>query len=255
MPKIVTREQMYIIELEASELGLSYTDMMENAGIAVCETITSRFEDITDVNVILAIGPGNNGGDGLVSARLLAAFGAHVNVVTVIDSNNNVENFEKAINAGVEVVQIDLDDNLNVLKDKIAEADVFVDAVFGIGARVPLDDHVVKFFSTVSDILDHHDILCVAVDCPSGMDCNTGEVDDNVLEADITVTFGAAKIGHFLFPGADVVGELVLADIGLPINLPALEAIDLDLAVDDEILDLLPHRQSNSHKGLSLIHI
>ena len=80
MPKIVTREQMYIIELEASELGLSYTDMMENAGIAVCETITSRFEDITDVNVILAIGPGNNGGDGLVSARLLAAFGAHVNV-------------------------------------------------------------------------------------------------------------------------------------------------------------------------------
>ncbi|HCU99296.1 MAG TPA: hypothetical protein DGM69_08130 [Chloroflexi bacterium] len=249
MPKIVTREQMYIIELEASELGLSYTDMMENAGIAVCETITSRFEDITDVNVILAIGPGNNGGDGLVSARLLAAFGAHVNVVTVIDSNNNVENFEKAINAGVEVVQIDLDDNLNVLKDKIAEADVFVDAVFGIGARVPLDDHVVKFFSTVSDILDHHDILCVAVDCPSGMDCNTGEVDDNVLEADITVTFGAAKIGHFLFPGADVVGELVLADIGLPINLPALEAIDLDLAVDDEILDLLPDRQSNSHKG------
>jgi NAD(P)H-hydrate epimerase len=92
--------------------------------------------------------------------------------------------------------------------------------------------------------------LRVAVDCPSGLDCDSGALDANALRADLTVTFAAAKRGQLAFPGAEAVGELVVADIGLAgLNLPALDAVPLTLATEDLVRGLLPARPRNAHKG------
>ena len=89
----------------------------------------------------------------------------------------------------------------------------------------------------------------MAVDCPSGFDCDSGALDENLLPADVSVTFGAAKVGQFRFPGADVLGELVLADIGWPPDLPALAGVHLELASAAQVGAMLPERPRDAHKG------
>src|SRR5881227_780321 len=86
--------------------------------------------------------------------------------------------------------------------------------------------------------------------CPSGLDCDTGALDPQALPADLTVTFAAAKRGQFAFPGADAVGELVVADIGIDdLKLPALDNVKITLATGDLARSILPPRPRNAHKG------
>jgi NAD(P)H-hydrate epimerase len=89
----------------------------------------------------------------------------------------------------------------------------------------------------------------IAVDCPSGLDCDTGEVGDLTLPADETVTFGAVKRGQVLFPGAGLGGALHVADIGLPKKLPARDAIKLEMPTGADIRALLPPLPPDAHKG------
>ena len=101
MPKIVTVEQMHMLESEAVSCGVSYDHMMEMAGSAVFEHICARITDISSKSFVVVAGPGNNGGDGFVVARLLAASGASVNVFTINTTDNNADNataqYEKVI--------------------------------------------------------------------------------------------------------------------------------------------------------------
>jgi NAD(P)H-hydrate epimerase len=129
-------------------------------------------------------------------------------------------------------------------------ADVFVDALFGIGVRLPIKGRAADILVAAGEALRGREkVLRVAVDCPSGFDCDSGALDENLLPADVTVTFGAAKVGQFLFPGADVLGELVLADIGWPKDLPALAGVDLELASAAQVGAMLPERPRDAHKG------
>ena len=91
--------------------------------------------------------------------------------------------------------------------------------------------------------------MVIAVDCPSGLDCDTGEIDSVALRADLTVTFAAAKYGQLTFPGAGHVGELIVAGIGTPPNLPEMAETTPLLVSGSDAAAMLPARQSNSHKG------
>jgi NAD(P)H-hydrate epimerase len=89
----------------------------------------------------------------------------------------------------------------------------------------------------------------VAVDCPSGLNCDTGELDRLALPADLTVTFAGPKRGHFIFPGAAACGELVVADIGISPELPEVAAVALELVTAERAAEMLPRRPPDGHKG------
>ncbi|HCU81465.1 MAG TPA: bifunctional ADP-dependent NAD(P)H-hydrate dehydratase/NAD(P)H-hydrate epimerase [Chloroflexi bacterium] len=249
MPKIVTVEQMHMLESEAFSCGVSYDHMMEMAGSAVFEHICERITDVPSKSFVVVTGPGNNGGDGFVVARLLAASGASVNVFTINTTDNNADNQQKALLAGATVITPEDDYEMETYIREIRRANVFIDAIFGTGARVPLKSVAAKMLRIASVELDGREVLRVAVDCPSGLDCDTGVVDDNTLYADVSITFGAAKIGQLIFPGANAVGELVLADIGWPSDLSALDSIQLNLASGADVGSMIPERSRDSHKG------
>src|SRR5262249_49560720 len=147
---------------------------------------------------------------------------------------------------GLLVVDAENDQRWRVLKNLIGGVTVLVDAVFGTGARLPISGKPAELLKQVSRFLEERDSpppLTVAVDCPSGLDCDTGAVDPVALPASVTVTFAAAKRGQLAFPGAEAVGELVVADIGLQgLKLPELENVRLELADEDWVKTQLPAR-------------
>ena len=250
MPKIATVKQMRALEAAADSHGVSYARMMELAGAAVFETVRARVEALSGARVVILAGLGNNGGDGLVAGRLLAEAGAIVQLFTLSPRDSGDENLRKALRAGVEVDDCKSDAGRKQFGGVMRGADVFVDALFGTGARLPIKGRAADLLAAAGAALRGREgVLRVAVDCPSGFDCDSGALDENLLPADVSVTFGAAKVGQFLFPGADALGELVLADIGWPPDLPALAGVDLELASAAQVGAMLPKRLRDAHKG------
>lgn len=266
MPKIVTVEQMRAIEAASDAAGHSYAAMMELAGQAVAERILQKNVQ----KVVVLVGPGNNGGDGLVAARYVKEISPESEVSCYLLKPREDEVFQAAQKAGVFIADFENDKQNRVLKNLVAGAGVLVDALFGTGTRLPIKEEAAKLLRTVNGALeqrkkDHpqprsiapaarsHAVpeppFIIAVDCPSGLDCDTGEVDPLTLKADETVTFAAAKPGQLTFPGADFVGALFVADIGLPAKLNELHAIPLALSDAQTVAGILPPRAANSHKG------
>jgi len=212
--------------------------------------VRARVEALSGARVVILAGLGNNGGDGLVAGRLLAEAGAIVQLFTLSPRDSGDENLRKALRAGVEVDDCKSDAGRKQFGGVMRGADVFVDALFGTGARLPIKGRAADLLAAAGAALRGREgVLRVAVDCPSGFDCDSGALDENLLPADVSVTFGAAKVGQFLFPGADALGELVLADIGWPPDLPALAGVDLELASAAQVGAMLPKRLRDAHKG------
>jgi hydroxyethylthiazole kinase-like uncharacterized protein yjeF len=269
--KVVTVSQMREIERETDQAGTSYGQMMENAGRGVAQAIMDRL-DTDGRSVIVLVGPGNNGGDGLVAGRYLAQAGARVAFYLFKPRTIDDPNFARVQQMGLPVVLVKEDEDYQTLHKMIAKADVVVDALLGTGVDRPISGTLKAILQQTGTALDANrrrraalhqgpvsprlptvrstDLpLVVAVDCPSGLNCDTGCLDTATISADMTVTFAAPKIGQFLFPGAAALGELVVADIGSPVDLPTLEAVGLELATADDIRGLLPPRPLDGHKG------
>ncbi len=248
--KIVTIDEMRRLEAEADAAGVSYAMMMEHAGKAVADAILARVDSKT-ASVVVLVGPGNNGGDGLVAARHLADAGATVKVYCLKPPDESDSKVIELRNRSIFLVDAENDTlrESRVLKHSLGGATVVVDALFGTGARLPLRDKAAQTLRHVAARLGdgQRRPYVVAVDCPSGTNCDTGEVDGNTIKADLTVTFGAAKIGQYKFPAADYVGELIVADIGWA-NLPGLKAIPLELADAARAKAALPERRRDAHK-------
>ncbi|MCL4239536.1 MAG: NAD(P)H-hydrate dehydratase [Anaerolineae bacterium] len=275
MPKIVTTEQMRAIERAADAQGHSYAAMMEHAGRAVAERVQQLLGGIEQPRVAVIVGPGNNGGDGLVAARLLAEelADASVGAFLLRPRGDDDDVFVRARDAGVFIASADDDKaaGYRVLQNLVANADVLIDALFGTSLRLPIKGDAAKVLQAVHkatalrraehpappyitpadpDLTAPDDgPIIVAVDCPSGLDCDTGALDKLTLPAHETVTFAAAKPGLLTFPGAEIVGTLHVADIGLPPRLPELGEIALTLVDAAAVRARLPQRPRDSHKG------
>ena len=251
--KIVSVAEMKALDAAADQAGLSYAMMMDSAGKAVAEQILARVTDPAEQKMVVLCGSGNNGGDGLVAANRLAEAGASVAIYALKPLDETDAKVQRLRERGLLVVDAEDDQRWRVLKNLLGGVTVLVDAVFGTGARLPITGRPADLFRQVAKLLAERagePPLRVAVDCPSGLDCDTGALDPNALPADVTVTFAAAKRGQFVFPGAEAVGELIVADIGLAdLKLPALDDIQLTLATDEIAKGLLPARPRNAHKG------
>lgn len=237
------------LEAEADAAGVSYAAMMEYAGRAVADAVLARVAP-SETTAILLVGPGNNGGDGLVCARHLADAGVTVKAYCLKPPDETDPKVIDLRERSIFVVDAEGDMQSRVLKHLLNGATVVVDALFGTGARLPLKDKAAQLLGQAKRIIDARAKrpIVVAIDVPSGTQCDTGEVDANTLAADVTVTFGAAKIGQYRFPAADYVGELIIAPIGWPEDMPGLKAINLELADANRAKASLPKRSRDAHK-------
>jgi len=245
--KLVTVSQMKAIEKEADAGGLTYDQMMENAGHGLADAILDIFEDDVEPEAVGLVGPGNNGGDTLVALVALAAKGWKTRAYLVKRKKDDL--VKRFTGAGGEVLTGE--NAFEQLAEAIGTADVLLDGVLGTGTTLPLKKDVAELLSEVNDILDGLDSypVVVAVDCPSGVDCDSGEVADETIAADLTVTMAAVKQGLLKLPAFEYVGDLEVVDIGLPDDLAALKELNVDVADAESVAALLPERPVDSHKG------
>lgn len=266
--KIVTVDEMRQIEKASDAAGHSYAQMMEQAGQAVSEAIVAR-RRVQGRRILILIGPGNNGGDGLVAARYLSEAGARVACYLLKPRDAAAdENLRLVQERELPVLTAGEDQAWQKLKHLAREADVIVDALLGTGARLPLQGTVVEMLGQVREILERRRRqpaklpaqliplapalkrewpFVVAVDGPTGLDYDSGALDELALTSDLTVTFAYPKRGHFHFPGAGILGKLLVADIG---TAPALaEHIALEVVTPETMRSWLPSRPLDAHKG------
>jgi len=267
--KLVTVEEMKQLEQAADAAGHSYAEMMERAGRSVARAIQERVTIKGKVTLVL-IGPGNNGGDGLVAARYLKEAGGMVICYLWKSRPQDDPNLKRVQERNIACLCSDNDGRHGTLRKALRDADVIVDALLGTGASRPIEGKLKEILDIVRAAVHQRRTaekpervtlgpspslpkalsstpLVVAVDVPSGLDCDTGQVDPATLPADLTVTFAAPKRGQFRFPGAGLIGELVVADIGIDPRLS--EEIRVKVATAPSVSALLPARPLDAHKG------
>jgi len=284
MLKVFTVAEMVAAEKAADASGATtYAQMMETAGKAVADAIIERYP-VKGRSVLVLVGPGNNGGDGLVAGRYLTKAGADVAfyLYKARDPEQD-ENYAKIMALGLFAVEASLDQRYRVLRTRLALTDFLLDALLGTGVTRPIGGELAKLMQQVANGLAARradlvsvtktnlitlnrfggkaaddDILVtpsvpypatIAVDCPSGLNSDTGALDELALPADLTVTFAGPKRGHFIFPGAAACGELVIADIAIPPELPEVRRVAVQVMTADEAREMLPERPLSGHKG------
>jgi len=247
--RLVSVEQMKAIEKEADGSGLTYAQMMENAGHGLAEVIQDMLIDDSDQEVFALVGSGNNGGDALVALAHLAADGWRARAYLIKRQPDDlVQRLEKA---GGEIIVAEEDEDYASLSAFVQTASVLVDGILGTGARLPLKEDLADVLAEVQSILESQEVrpIVVAVDCPSGMDCETGEASPECIAADLTVTMAAIKQGMLKMPAYELIGSLEVVDIGLPDNLKSLQRKGPEVAEEEMVSALLPERPVDSHKG------
>lgn len=251
LAKIVTVEQMRAIEIAADASGLTYELMMENAGRAIAETIREQWPYLIGMRVLILVGSGNNGGDGLVAGHYLAEGGAEVSAYLTRERSEEDVNYSRLTKGTSQITSVELDQSWKSLRKMVSGADMIIDAVLGTGFQLPIKGVAKEVLGKVKDELrlrDHQPIV-VAVDCPSGLDCDTGQIAEETLVCDLTVTLAAAKPGLLAFPGANAVGNLIVADIGIKADQKEFADVDLELATSEALKSWLPARPRDAHKG------
>ncbi len=241
---IVTVDEMRELEARADkEYGLTSPILMENAGKSAAEIIAHTIvqngeqRSLDQLEFLLLIGPGNNGGDGLVVARHLQQWGAHVNLYRWKEQRLTMRGRELAA-----------EETPTALEHAIQQADYVIDAILGTGHSRPLPDSMRTLLGRVEQERAHRPALhVVAIDLPTGLNADTGEVDPGTLRADSTVTLACPKQGFFFFPGRDYTGTLYVGDIGLPAELEA--GLPTEMLTASLVDSLLPKRPLNSNKG------
>jgi hydroxyethylthiazole kinase-like uncharacterized protein yjeF len=267
--KVVTTEEMRRIEKAADAKGLSFATMMENAGRAVAEAChKDQRMGPEERRILVLVGPGNNGGDGLVAARHLHDAGAQVKLYIVKRRLEDDENYALTQERDIATTKVEDDPSLESLRRLLREADVIVDALLGTGVSSPIKGPLKDVLKTAKEEVGRKrrekgkeplvspssppspalppSPLVVAVDVPSGLNCDNGAVDPVTIPADLTVTFGFPKVGQFLFPGAEYLGELLVADIDIPPSLA--DDVPVELATPQMVSELLPKRPLGAHK-------
>src|SRR6266568_4526049 len=238
---IVSVAEMRELEMRADkEYGLTSPILMEHAGRSAAEILAEQIRQqrsLDGLEILVLVGPGNNGGDGLVMARHLQEWGALISLYRWKE--------QQLIIHGREIPAADTPAELQAI---IHRADYILDALLGTGRSRPLPDSVRALLGQVGQEREKRASLCVvAIDLPTGLNADTGEVDPGTIPADITITLACPKQGFFFFPGRDYMGKLFVGDIGLP---PEMERdLKTEMLTGALLKKILPKRPLDSNKG------
>src|SRR5713101_9871370 len=238
---IVTVDEMRALETEADHsYGLSSSVLMENAGKSAAEILSHsihRQRSVNEVECLILVGPGNNGGDGLVMGRYLQKWGALVSIYRWKEQRLTI--------AGQDVPE---QEKAARLEEVFQRAAFIIDALLGTGRSRPLPDSMRSLLARAREERERRDALrIVAVDLPTGMNADTGEVDPGTIRADMTITLACPKQGFFFFPGRNYMGELYVGDIGLPAELES--HLQAEMLTSTMVKAILPKRPLDSNKG------
>ena len=205
----ITVEQMYNIENKGHDMGFLKKFMMENAGAAAVKRLVEKLGNVESKNILIFVGMGNNGGDGLVMARHLAGYGAKVTVM-LLGSPEKIKteesNWNWSILQKMPSVKLMSGDSLNF----DFKPDVIVDGILGTG----ISGEIREPYASAINYINEADCYKFAVDVPSGLDPQTGETANICTKCDLTVTFHKMKQG--IPKRKDLTGELYAEKIGIP---------------------------------------
>jgi NAD(P)H-hydrate epimerase len=224
---------MAAVDRAAIAGGTPGTVLMERAGRAVARIVTRRFPPQP---VTVLCGPGNNGGDGYVAARILRGAGWPVRVQSLVDP--------ASLTGDAAWARAQWPGTIERADGELGQAGLLVDALFGGGLARDLDGPARALVQAMAAT----GRPIVAVDVPSGVDAGSGAIRGAAAPAAVTVTFCRARPGHVLLPGRELVGQLVIADIGIPDELVTRHDVGLRVNAPVRWRSALPIRTATSHK-------
>ena len=235
---VVTVEEMHRLEQRAVDAGVSIPELMERAGLAVAVATREELGGAAGRRIVVLVGPGNNGGDGLVAGRHLARWGAVVTAFVPVERREPDLLASSARGFGCEV----LGPNDVLLEEKLDTADLVIDALLGTGRGRALDGSIAATLALVK----RSKATVISVDVPTGIDADMGTIDPITVPADVTVVLGRPKMGLFQPDVARIAGRPTMAEIGLPeeTGVDGIQLIDASL-----VRAALPERASGDHKG------
>ena len=244
--KLVTSAQMRMLEQRAVAAGVSESDLMSQAGLAVAQEVWLRLGQVEERRILVLVGPGNNGGDALVAARHLAEWGATVRCYALRARDD--AQWRPTMAAGIDGASADDDPEFTQLDAWLADAEMLVDGLLGTGRSRPLEGALAAMLQRLDAARARRPRPgLIAVDLPSGLDADSGTVDPLSVAPDTTVTFQYPKVGLYTQPGASHAGQIQTVDIGIPSG-----------PEDDQLVELLdrraarallPARPADAHKG------
>ena len=248
--KVVTVAQMQALEDASEQAGVGKDTLMENAGLVCAQRIREHLGGCAGHRVVILIGPGNNGADGLVIARHLRRWGAEV-VCYVVRGRPAVDpKMADAMAYDVTIVDAADDHGLQTLDDLLNRSHMAVDAILGAGRYRPPEGVIADVIALVNrNRRQRPGFAVVAIDLPTGVNPDTGAVSDVCIDAEATLALCYPKFGIANFPGAEYAGRIAIVGIGLPAQVSAAANLPTQWMTHAAAVDLLPARPLNSHKG------
>ncbi len=248
--RVVTAREMAAIDRDTIAGGVPGPELMERAGREIVRALLDLFPELAPpAPIAICCGKGNNGGDGLVMARLLEGLGFEVSVLLLAlpeDLSPDARINHDRLPPAVRVVVCPPEEWVERWTALSAEASLAVDAIFGTGVTPP----VAEPYASLLGAFGASGKPVLAVDIPSGVSGDTGRVDPVAVRADATVTVGLPKLGLLLSPGREHVGRLAVVDIGFADEIVARHAPDRHHLAREDYAALLPHRPADTHKYL-----
>ncbi|MBQ3124764.1 MAG: NAD(P)H-hydrate dehydratase [Clostridia bacterium] len=245
MLKACYAEEMRNLDRAATEIGkIPSILLMENAALACVNELKKDF-DVSKCSVAIFCGKGNNGGDGLAIARHLYNAGVKVNIFLV--SGNDFSGDAKINYDIVNAMDVPVDTVTDTedFEYVIRSYDIVIDAILGTG----ISGDVRGLIFDVIRLINENARYVMAVDVPSGINSDSGEICGICINADKTVTFAAYKTGMFMYPAADSVGEVVVAPISIPKTVVNSQNLQINVTDADFVRNVIPGRSNNSQKG------
>ena len=245
MLKACYAEEMRNLDRAATEIGkIPSILLMENAALACVNELKKDF-DVSKCSVAIFCGKGNNGGEGLAIARHLYNAGVKVNIFLV--SGNDFSGDAKINYDIVNAMDVPVDTVTDTedFEYVIRSYDIVIDAILGTG----ISGDVRGLIFDVIRLINENARYVMAVDVPSGINSDSGEICGICINADKTVTFAAYKTGMFMYPAADSVGEVVVAPISIPKTVVNSQNLQINVTDADFVRNVIPGRSNNSQKG------
>ncbi len=235
-------------ERAEKEYGIPRMVLMENAGASVVLAMERTFGSLEGKKVTVFCGKGGNGGDGMCAARHLISHGASV-AVGLVGGREGIKgetlaNWTILDKMEMRPQEILGQEQLGWVRAAASAADYVVDALLGTSARLPVSGLLAEVVKAVNE----SGRKIVAVDAPSGLDVDTGQVKGPCVRAALTVTLGLPKRGLVLYPGALFAGKLVVTDLTFPLPLLTDPAVAADILLEEEAAELVPSRRPQAHK-------
>ncbi len=245
--KVISVEEMRVVEKSADANGISYDRMMQNAGKGIADWLLKHLP--LQKGAVGLVGSGNNGGDTLIALTELSHRGVRT-IAFLVKQREKDPLVKTYLDSGGSVICMIDEHGLDYLKAALIPGAVLLDGILGTGVRLPIRGDLLDTMIELCQLVENRSkVIRIAVDCPSGVDCNTGEISEAVITADHTLCMAAIKQGLLKQPARSYAGTLHGIEIGISDETEQLGPGSPEMLDSSFVRENLPDRQDSGHKG------